>query len=68
MNSFVKTAKFLSGLSSVDFAAVRVEGTLRMPFENIARAWSFVVRYLTRFHARSVFLPPFGMPMIVPFT
>ena len=36
---FVKAAKFLSGFSSGDFAAERVEGTLRMPFENVASAW-----------------------------
>ena len=63
---FVNVAKFGSGLSSFDFAAAAVEGTFRIPFENIARAWVFVVRYLTRFQASSVFLPPFGMPMIVP--
>ena len=60
---FVNAAKFGSGLSSGDFAAAAVEGTFRMPFENVARACVFVVRYLTRSHAMSVFLPPFGMPM-----
>ena len=63
---FVKAAKFLSGFSSGDFAAERVEGTLRMPFENVASAWLLVVRYLTRSHASSRFLPFLGMPMIVP--
>ena len=37
-----------------------------MPFEKLASAWSFVVRYLTSFQASSRFLPAFGMPMIVP--
>ena len=66
MNSFVKIAKFLSGFSSFDVAASRVEGTLRMPFENVARAWLFVVRYLTSCQAWSRFEPFLGMPMIVP--
>ena len=62
----VNAAKFGSGLSSFDFAAAAVEGTFRIPLENDASACVLVVRYLTRSHARSWFLPPFGMPMIVP--
>ena len=63
---FVNVAKCASGFSSFDTAAALVEGTLRMPFENCASAWLFVVRYFVSCHAASRFLPFLGMPMIVP--
>jgi hypothetical protein len=63
-----KVAKRGSDLSSFECPELRVEGTLRIPFENLASAWSFVVRYRTSSHAWSTLWPPFGMPMIVPFT
>ena len=59
MKIFVNVAKFASGFSSGERAAAAVDGTLRMPFENIASAWVLVVRYLTSFHASSR-LPPFS--------
>ena len=62
----MNVAKFASGFSSFDVAEERVEGTFRIPFENCASAWSFVVMYLVNFQASSRFLPFFGMPMIVP--
>ena len=62
----MKVAKFGSGFSSFDFAALFVDGTLRIPFENCASAWSFVVRYLTSAQDASLFFALFGMPMIVP--
>ena len=65
---FRNVAKFLSGISSCDVDELTVDGTFLIPFENFASAWSFVVRYLTRSHAWSRCLPPFGMPMIVPLT
>ena len=52
--------KFLSGRSSLDFDELTVDGTFLIPFENLASAWSFVVRYLTRSHAWSRFLPLLG--------
>ena len=63
---FVNVAKFASGLSSFDFAALFVEGTLRIPFENCASAWLFVVRYLTSAQDASLSFAALGMPMIVP--
>ena len=63
-----KVAKRLSGLSSGERPELRVEGTFRMPFENRASAWSFVVSQRTSSHAWSTLWPPFGRPMIVPFT
>jgi hypothetical protein len=68
MKIFRKVLKFLSGISSGDFDELLVDGTFRIPFENFARAWSFVVRYLTSFHASSSWSAPFGIPMIVPLT
>ena len=62
----VNVAKFASGFSSFDLAAAFVEGTLRIPFENCASAWLFVVRYLTSAHDASLFFALFGIPMIVP--
>src|SRR5919204_3907739 len=63
-----KVAKRGSGLSSGECPELRVDGTLRIPFENFASAWSFVVSQRTSSHAWSTLWPPFGMPMIVPFT
>ncbi len=57
-----------SGSSSGDLDELTVDGTFLIPFENFASAWSFVVRYLTSFQASSRFLPPLGIPMIVPLT
>jgi len=66
VKTFKNVLKCASGSSSGDLDELTVEGTFRIPFENFASAWSFVVRYLTSFHASSRFPPPFGMPMIVP--
>ena len=63
-----KVAKRGSGFSSFERPELRVEGTLRIPFENFASAWSFVVSQRTSSHAWSTLWPPFGRPMIVPFT
>ena len=52
---FVNVAKFGSGFSSFERAAAVVDGTLRIPFENVASACVFVVRYFTSFHASSTF-------------
>ena len=66
VNSFRNVLKFLSGVSSGETDELFVDGTFLIPFENRARAWSFVVRYLTSSQAASRFLPLFGIPMIVP--
>jgi hypothetical protein len=65
-------ARELSGqtqLATKSFAVeLRVDGTLRMPFEKTASAWLFVVRYFSKAQASSLCFTPFGMPMIVPLT
>src|SRR5881227_4364775 len=59
-------AKFGSGLISGEFSDAFVVGTFRMRFENCARKWLFVVRYLTSAHDWSRCFAPRGIPMIVP--
>src|SRR5207302_7697228 len=63
---FRNVANFASGLISGDVSEAFVVGTLRMSFENCARKWLFVVRYLTSAHDWSRCFAPRGMPMIVP--
>src|ERR671931_2219872 len=65
---FRNVAKCLSGLISFDVREAFVVGTFRIPFENSASGWLFVVRYLTSAQASSLCFVVFGMPMIVPFT
>src|SRR5207247_1522296 len=50
---FRNVLKCASGLMSGDVSDAFVVGTLRIPFEKIARAWLSVVRYFTRAHAAS---------------
>src|SRR5213593_4083914 len=59
-------AKCGSGLISGEVSDALVVGTLRIRFENCARKWLFVVRYLTSAHDWSRCFAPRGIPMIVP--
>src|SRR5690349_24961436 len=56
----------LSGLISGEFSDAFVVGTFLIRFENCARKWLFVVRYLTSAHDWSRCFAPRGIPMIVP--
>src|SRR5207248_10825238 len=63
---FRKVEKCGSGWISGECSDSFVVGTLRILFENWARKCGSVVRYFTTCQDSSLWLPPFGIPMIVP--
>jgi hypothetical protein len=66
LNILMNGEKCASGWISFELPEAVVVGTFRIPFENVASAWLFVVSHFTSAHDLSRFLPPRGMPMIVP--
>ena len=59
--------KFGSGLTSGDFSASVVVGTLRISFAIFTSAPVSVERYLTSSHAASLLAVVLGMPTMLPF-